>query len=197
MNSQDMSIYWNQRKGQYETNNFYGAQQQQQNPFTITADRRLKYTEEAVEEEENEEASVSIGSWLGTLFLMIIPVINIFALIGMAASSKNENKKAFARAMGINENITSPTFNIIKEYAGDMKLFHMDVYRLSDIKQDIGIEEYFTKKGICIIEWSDLIEDILPKNRLNMKFRMVDENTRQIVITPHGSKYEDLCERVL
>ena len=99
MNSQDMSIYWNQRKGQYETNNFYGAQQQQQNPFTITADRRLKYTEEAVEEEENEEASVSIGSWLGTLFLMIIPVINIFALIGMAVSSKNENKKAFARAM--------------------------------------------------------------------------------------------------
>ena len=73
----------------------------------------------------------------------------------------------------------------------------MDVYRLSDIKQDLGISEYFNKKGVCIIEWADLIEDILPKNRLDIKIRMVDENTRQIIITPHGSKYEDLCERVL
>ena len=62
---------------------------------------------------------------------------------------------------------------------------------------DLGIEEYFTKRGVCIIEWADLIEDILPKNRLDIKFKMIDENTRQITITPHGSKYEDLCERVL
>ena len=121
----------------------------------------------------------------------------VICLEGDLGCGKTVFAKAFARAMGITDNITSPTFNIIKEYSGDMKLFHMDVYRLNDIKQDIGIEEYFTKKGICIIEWSDLIEDILPKNRLNMKFSMVDENTRQIVITPHGSKYEDLCERVL
>ena len=121
----------------------------------------------------------------------------VICLEGDLGSGKTVFAKAFARAMGINENITSPTYNIIKEYSSDMKLFHMDVYRLSDIKQDIGIEEYFTKKGICIIEWSDLIEDILPKNRLNIKIRMVDENTRQFVITPHGNKYEDLCERVL
>ena len=84
----------------------------------------------------------------------------VICLEGDLGCGKTVFAKAFARAMGINENITSPTFNIIKEYSGDMKLFHMDVYRLSDIKQDIGIEEYFTKKGICIIEWSDLIEDI-------------------------------------
>ena len=112
-------------------------------------------------------------------------------------SGKTVFAKAFARAMGITDNITSPTFNIIKEYQGDMKLFHMDVYRLSDMKQDIGIEEYFTKRGITIIEWSDLIEDILPKNRLRIRIKMIDENTRQFVITPYGSKYEDLCERVL
>ena len=78
-----------------------------------------------------------------------------------------------------------------------MPLFHMDVYRLNEVKQDLGIEEYFTKKGVTIIEWSDLIEDILPKNRLDIRIKIVDENTRQFVITPHGSKYEDLCERVL
>lgn len=121
----------------------------------------------------------------------------VICLEGDLGSGKTVFAKAFALAMGITDNITSPTFNIIKEYESDMKLFHMDVYRLSDIKQDIGIEEYFTKKGVCIIEWSDLIEDILPKNRLDIKIRIIDENARQFIITPHGSKYEDLCERVL
>ena len=121
----------------------------------------------------------------------------VICLEGDLGSGKTVFAKAFAKANGIVENITSPTFTIIKEYEGELKLFHMDVYRLSDVKQDIGIEEYFTKRGVCIIEWSDLIEDILPKNRLNIRIKIVDEDTRQFVITPHGSKYEDLCERVL
>lgn len=122
----------------------------------------------------------------------------VICLEGDLGSGKTVFAKAFAGALGITENITSPTFTIIKEYyGGEMTLFHMDVYRLSDVKQDIGIEEYFTKKGVCIIEWSDLIEDILPKNRLDIKIKIIDENTRQFIITPHGSKYEDLCERVL
>ena len=122
----------------------------------------------------------------------------VICLIGDLGCGKTVFTKAFALSLWINENITSPTFNIIKEYdKGEMKLFHMDVYRLSDTKQDIGIEEYFTKRGVCIIEWADLIEDILPKNRLDIKIKMIDEDTRQFIITPHGSKYEDLCERVL
>ena len=121
----------------------------------------------------------------------------VICLEGDLGSGKTVFAKAFAKADGINENITSPTFTIIKEYEGELKLFHMDVYRLSDVKQDIGIEEYFTKKGVCIIEWADLIEDILPKNRLDIKIKIIDENTRQFIIVPHGSKYEDLCERVL
>ena len=121
----------------------------------------------------------------------------VICLEGDLGSGKTVFAKAFAKANGIVENITSPTFTIIKEYEGELKLFHMDVYRLSDVKQDIGIEEYFTKRGVCIIEWSDLIEDILPKNRLDIRIKIVDEDTRQFVITPHGSKYEDLCERVL
>ena len=122
----------------------------------------------------------------------------VICLEGDLGSGKTVFTKGFAQALGIEETVTSPTFNIIKEYdKGEMKLFHMDVYRLSDTKQDIGIEEYFTKRGVCIIEWADLIEDILPKNRLDIKIKMIDEDTRQFIITPHGSKYEDLCERVL
>ena len=121
----------------------------------------------------------------------------VICLEGDLGSGKTVFAKAFAKANGINENITSPTFNIIKEYDGELKLYHMDVYRLSDIKQDIGIPEYFIKKGVCIIEWADLIEYLLPKNRLDIRIKIIDEDTRQFVITPHGNKYEDLCERVL
>jgi tRNA threonylcarbamoyladenosine biosynthesis protein TsaE len=122
----------------------------------------------------------------------------VICLEGDLGSGKTVFAKAFAKSLGIKDNITSPTFNIIKEYeGGEMKLFHMDVYRFSDVKQDIGIPEYFTKRGVCIIEWSDLIEDILPKNRLDIRIKIIDENTRQFIIIPRGNKYEDLCERVL
>lgn len=121
----------------------------------------------------------------------------VICLEGDLGSGKTLFTKAFAKAMQVTDNITSPTFNIIKEYEGELKLFHIDVYRLSDIKQDLGVPEYFKKRGITIIEWSDLIEDMLPKNRLVIKFRIIDEDTRSIIIVPYGEKYVDLCERVL
>ncbi|MBQ1551048.1 MAG: tRNA (adenosine(37)-N6)-threonylcarbamoyltransferase complex ATPase subunit type 1 TsaE, partial [Bacilli bacterium] len=96
--------------------------------------------------------------------------------------------------------ITSPTFNIIKEYtSGELPLYHMDVYRLDGKVDDLGIEEYYTKKGVTIIEWSDTIRDYLPKNRLVIKFKSYDddENKRTITIIPYGKKYEELCEVVL
>jgi len=121
----------------------------------------------------------------------------VICLEGDLGSGKTLFTKAFAKSMGIDDNITSPTFNIIKEYEGEMKLFHMDVYRLSEVKEDLGITEYFKKKGVTIIEWSDLIQDILPKKRLDIKIKIVGENKRIFQIIPRGEEYEDLCERVL
>ena len=121
----------------------------------------------------------------------------VICLEGDLGSGKTLFTKAFAKSMGIEENITSPTFNIIKEYEGEMRLFHMDVYRLSELKEDIGITEYFNKKGVSIIEWADLIEDILPKKRLDIKIKIIGENKRIFSIIPHGEEYEDLCEKVL
>ena len=124
----------------------------------------------------------------------------VICLEGDLGSGKTVFTKGFARSLGIEEAITSPTFNIIKEYtSGEMDLYHMDVYRLDDNKEEIGIEEYFNKGGITIIEWSDMIRDILPEERLEVKFRISDdiEDTRILVITPYGKKYEDLCEAVL
>ena len=121
----------------------------------------------------------------------------VICLTGDLGSGKTVFTKAFARSMGIEDNITSPTFNIIKEYEGELPLYHMDVYRLDEDSDDIGIEEYFNKNGVVIIEWSSMIKNILPKERLEIKFKINDENKRTLIITPYGKKYEEVCEAVL
>ncbi len=121
----------------------------------------------------------------------------IICLNGELGSGKTVFAKGFGNALGVKDSITSPTFNIIKEYDGEMPLYHMDVYRLDGKTDDIGIEDYFTKGGIVIIEWADMIKDILPAERLDIKFKVAGENSRVLVVTPRGKKYEELCEAVL
>lgn len=122
----------------------------------------------------------------------------VICLIGELGSGKTVFTKGFASALGIDENITSPTFNIIKEYnSGEMNLYHMDVYRLEGDTTEVGIDEYMKKDGIVIIEWADLIKNELPDERLEIKFKIIGEEKRALTITPYGSKYEDLCEDVL
>ena len=122
----------------------------------------------------------------------------IICLDGELGSGKTIFTKGFANALGIEESITSPTFTIIKEYPqGEMTLYHMDVYRLDGNTDGVGIEEYFNKNGVVIIEWAKTIKDILPEERLEIKFKVIDENRRKIIITAYGQKYEELCEAVL
>ena len=124
----------------------------------------------------------------------------VICLIGDLGSGKTMFTKGFASSLEVKEEITSPTFNIIKEYtSGELPLYHMDVYRLDGKVEDIGLEDYYNKGGICIIEWADMIRDYLPEERLEIKFKLSseDEDTRIITITPYGSKYEELCEAVL
>lgn len=120
----------------------------------------------------------------------------VICLNGDLGSGKTLFTKGFAHAMGIDD-ITSPTFTIIKEYQGELMLYHMDVYRLEETKEEIGIEEYFDRGGVTIIEWSDMIKDILPEERLDIRLKITGENTRTIIITPYGEKYKNICEEVL
>ncbi|MBQ8902296.1 MAG: tRNA (adenosine(37)-N6)-threonylcarbamoyltransferase complex ATPase subunit type 1 TsaE [Bacilli bacterium] len=122
----------------------------------------------------------------------------VICLDGELGSGKTVFVKGFAKALGIDDNITSPTFNIIKEYqTGELPLFHMDVYRLDEVEEDIGIRDYFVKDDVTIIEWSELIKNDLPEERLEITFKIVDENTRVLLFKPFGKIYEDLCESIL
>ena len=122
----------------------------------------------------------------------------VICLEGDLGSGKTMFVKGFAQALGLDENITSPTFNIIKEYySGEMPLFHMDVYRLDGKVDGIGIEDYYKKNGVCIIEWADTIEDYLPEERLDIKIKVIGEDTRLLIFKPHGTIYEEICEAIL
>lgn len=122
----------------------------------------------------------------------------VICLDGELGSGKTVFVKGFAASLGIEDTITSPTFNIIKEYnSGELPLYHMDAYRIDDAPDNIEIEDYFNKDGIIIIEWAELIEDRLPEERLDIIFKIVDEDTRVMIFKPHGQSYEDLCNSVL
>ena len=120
----------------------------------------------------------------------------VICLYGELGSGKTVFAKAFGHAMGI-DGITSSTFNIIKEYNGELPLYHMDVYRVDDNIDKLGIEEYFEKGGVTIIEWADLIKDYLPEERLDIKFKIIDENTRVLILRPYGEEYVRVCEDIL
>jgi len=121
----------------------------------------------------------------------------VICLDGELGSGKTVFTKAFAQAMEVKDAVTSPTFTIIKEYDGDMPLYHMDVYRLEGNTDGVGIEEYFNAGGVVIIEWASTIKDILPSERLDIKINLLGENKRTIHLIPHGKKYEELCEAVV
>lgn len=122
----------------------------------------------------------------------------VICLIGELGSGKTVFTKGFAASLGIKDTITSPTFTIIKEYdSGELPLYHMDVYRLEESEEGIGFKDYFNKGGVTIIEWADIIKNELPKKRLEIKFKVIDEDTRVLIFTPYGEEYEELCSAVL
>jgi tRNA threonylcarbamoyladenosine biosynthesis protein TsaE len=95
----------------------------------------------------------------------------VYCILGDLGTGKTVFSQGFAKGLGIIEPVSSPTFTIIQEYKeGRMPFYHFDVYRIEDVEEmyEIGYEDYFYGSGVSLIEWADLIEDILPFNRITI-----------------------------
>ena len=91
----------------------------------------------------------------------------VYALIGDLGTGKTTLTKSIAEGLGIERHITSPTFTIVQEYReGRLPLFHFDVYRLRNAEDlfEIGADEYFYGRGVCVVEWADLVMEALPED---------------------------------
>ena len=113
---------------------------------------------------------------------------------------KTKFVEGFLSYYGLENEISSPTFNIVNEYISkNINIYHFDVYRLADIDEfyAIGGEEYFDK-GICLIEWGKLIKDCLPEQFLEIKFKkdLKHEKTRYLSFEAFGKKYEVILDHL-
>lgn len=108
---------------------------------------------------------------------------SIVALTGDLGTGKTTLTKAIAAGLGVTDVITSPTFNIVKQYdSGRLPLYHFDVYRIGDVDEmyEIGYEEYFFGDGVCLIEWADLIEEIIPDDAVRIEIEYGEKEGERI-----------------
>jgi tRNA threonylcarbamoyladenosine biosynthesis protein TsaE len=139
----------------------------------------------------SEKETQLIGRNLGKLLYKG----DIVCLNGDLGTGKTVLVKGIAKALGIDEYITSPTFTIVNEYDSEIPLFHFDVYRINspDEMYEIGFEEYIDNKGIVVIEWADLISEIIPEENVNVIISKLDKNydLREIEISFNGERFKE------
>ncbi|TBL78697.1 tRNA (adenosine(37)-N6)-threonylcarbamoyltransferase complex ATPase subunit type 1 TsaE [Paenibacillus thalictri] len=122
----------------------------------------------------------------------------VITLDGDLGAGKTRFSRAMAQSLGVRDNVNSPTFTIIKEYEGtEFPFFHMDVYRLSLHEAgELGLDEYFYGAGVTLIEWSELVEELLPADRLAIRIEYAGEQDRQFHLTPYGEPYGRWCREL-
>jgi len=124
---------------------------------------------------------------------------DIIILSGELGSGKTKFTQGILKYFNLESEISSPTFTIVNEYISPIQnIYHFDLYRLTDSDEfyEIGGEEYF-EKGICIIEWGEIIEDILPPNYIKISFSkdLKNPDYRILNLTTIGNKYNELFYR--
>lgn len=141
---------------------------------------------------ESPEETVALGIKVGHR----LPPGSVVTFTGNLGSGKTTLIRGICRGLQVDQHVTSPTFTLINEYAGKMPVYHFDFYRLSNPMElhDIGIEEYFYGDGVCLIEWPEIVSDILPQNRIDINltahFAEGLENKRSIVIRSNNDKID-------
>lgn len=109
---------------------------------------------------------------------------DIFALSGELGCGKTVIAKGIARGMGIQDDITSPTFTLLEIYEGPLPLYHFDLYRIEDAQEldNLFFEEYWEGDGVSVIEWAERAHDRLPAYTITVTLEYIDETSRRIRI---------------
>ena len=143
----------------------------------------------------NLQGSKNFGIILGKL----LKAGDILCLNGDLGAGKTTLSKYIGLGLGVEDYITSPTFNLIKEYKGRLTMYHFDVYRLEGVDDlyDLGFDEYFYGNGVCIIEWANKIQEILPEEKIVLDIEKgQDLDERLISIDGQGQTYEDIIKEL-
>lgn len=122
---------------------------------------------------------------------------DVLTLEGDLGAGKTTFTQFLAKGLEIKRHVNSPTFTIMKQYEGRIPFNHLDVYRLADSEEDLGWDEIFYGDAATVVEWAHLIEQDLPKERLEIKIKRIDEQKRLFILTPIGDRYALLCEEIM
>jgi len=143
-------------------------------------------------EVKNLDGTEALGLKLGAL---LFPGA-VVALIGQLGAGKTHFVRAVAEGLGVRNPaaVNSPTFVLIQEYPAHLPIYHFDAYRLKTSREfaELGVEEYFHGDGVCLIEWADLVMEVLPAERLEIRIEVVGETARRFDLTATGYRSEKL-----
>lgn len=106
----------------------------------------------------------------------------VVVLNGDLGAGKTTFTKGLCKALGVTENVTSPTFTLMNIYkSGRLNLYHFDMYRIEDESEalELGLDEFFNSNGVCMIEWAENIRNMIPKNHITINITKLGENSRE------------------
>lgn len=141
---------------------------------------------------ENSEQTIKVGYALGNL----LNASDVVLLEGDLSAGKTTFTKGIGQALGVTRVINSPTFTIVKTYSGRVNLYHMDLYRLDGLGNDLDLYEYFEGDGVCVVEWPHQVDDLLPDEYVSVNITRTGQNTREIKIEGIGEKYKKLVGEI-
>jgi len=138
---------------------------------------------------KSKDETIELGRRISSMF----EPGDVVLLTGDLGAGKTTFTSGVAKGLNIEDEVLSPTFNIMKCYFdGRIPMYHIDAYRLENQNIELGLDEYIEGDGVCLIEWPMFIEPLLPDDRLEIQIRNMGESEREITLKAVGSHFEDI-----